>query len=137
MSFFNITAGTPLGGPRHLLDANIDWGQDLLELKRFVDRHPDVSPIQLAYFGYADPKLAGFPFEPVSQIEDRHGRSVLKPGWYAISVNHLVGYRHYEHDKPIYTHFQRFVPEHMAGYSIYIYQITSREISEDGINGDN
>src|SRR5579863_1195605 len=33
MSYFNLAAGGPRGGPEHLLDANIDWGQDLLELK--------------------------------------------------------------------------------------------------------
>lgn len=129
MSFFNLAAGGPLGGPRHLLDANIDWGQDLWELKRFVDRHPDVTPIQLAYFGYADPKLAGFISETLVKADNKEGLSDLKPGWYAISVNHLFGYRHYENDKPILTRFQQFTPKAMAGYSIYIYHLELTDVN--------
>lgn len=30
LSYFNELAGGPLNGPAHLLDANVDWGQDLL-----------------------------------------------------------------------------------------------------------
>jgi hypothetical protein len=125
MSFFNLLAGGPRGGARHLLDANIDWGQDLLELKRFVERRPEVSPIQLAYFGFIDPKLAQFPFEEISSKETANRTITLKPGWYAISVNHVFGYRHHEHDRPLFTGFQRFVPDATAGYSILIYHLTA------------
>ncbi|UUO04984.1 glycosyltransferase family 39 protein [Blastopirellula sp. J2-11] len=126
MSYFNLAAGGPTGGPRHLLDANIDWGQDLLELKKFLDRHPEARPIHLAYFGYATPGHAGIEFEEVPQyLESEIGLDVpkLEPGWYAVSVNHLYGYQHYENDKPAYTYFQRFELFAKAGYSIYIYKI--------------
>ena len=121
MSFFNLAAGGPIGGPRHLLDANIDWGQDLLELKRFVVRHPEVSPIQLAYFGFVDPAIAGFPFE-------RFSPSDMVPGWYAISANHVFGCRQYETDAPTLMQFQRLAPDVMIGYSIYLYHIDAEKI---------
>ncbi len=124
MSYFNLAAGGPLGGPKHLLDANADWGQDLLELKRFVDCHPEVVPIQLAYFGCADPNIAGFPHESILQNEKNELAPAFKPGWYAISVNHVFGYRHYDYDKPTFTRFQSLTPDAMAGYSIYIYHVT-------------
>src|SRR5439155_22186730 len=50
LSYFNELAGGPENGPAHLLDANIDWGQDLLELKRWSDAHPAARPFHLAYF---------------------------------------------------------------------------------------
>lgn len=127
MSYFSLVAGGPIGGPSHLLDANIDWGQDLLELKRFADRHPEAHPIRLAYFGYADPRLAGFDDTSVGQ-EAAMSEERLAPGWYAVSVNHLNGYRHFDSDKPIYTHFQRYTPEYLVGYSIYVYHITSEDL---------
>ncbi|WP_010586673.1 ArnT family glycosyltransferase [Schlesneria paludicola] len=128
MSYFNLVAGGPLGGPRHLLDANIDWGQDLLELKRFVDAHPEATPINLIYFGFADQKLAGFRAEPQSTLDNTVTRPNLTPGWYAISVNHLYGYRHYENDQPTWTRFQHIAPDMMAGYSIYLYHMTAERL---------
>jgi hypothetical protein len=103
-----------------------------LELKRFVDRHPEASPIGLAYFGFADPKLAKFAFTPIAlsaspSLTDRI-RSII-PGWYAVSVNHLYGYRHFDSDTDRYTHFQRFTPKATAGYSIYIFHITCEDIA--------
>lgn len=127
MSFFNRAAGGPLGGPAHLLDSNIDWGQDLLELRRFLDRHPGIGRIGLAYYGYVDPKFAGIDYvRPPQQSGDRLD---LEPGWYAISVCHLFGYKDAEFCAMAdYTYFRRFVPCAMAGYSIYIYHLTAEAI---------
>lgn len=126
MSYFNWAAGGPAGGHRYLLDANIDWGQDLWELKRYLDKHPEVKPIHFAYFGFASPDHAGIEWKEVPKLlESEIGPDgpELEPGWYAISVNHLYGYKHYENDEPVYTYFQRFTPVAKAGYSIYIYRI--------------
>lgn len=126
MSYFNLAAGGPEGGHRYLLDANIDWGQDLWELKRFLDNHPEAEPIHVAYFGFARPKHAGIEAQEVPQLlESEIGPDSpkLDPGWYAISVNHLYGYKHHEGEEPVYAYFQRFDPVAKAGYSIYIYHI--------------
>jgi hypothetical protein len=37
LSYFNELVGGPMGGPKHLLDSNIDWGQDLFYLKDWLD----------------------------------------------------------------------------------------------------
>jgi 4-amino-4-deoxy-L-arabinose transferase-like glycosyltransferase len=127
ISYFNLAAGGPRGGPNHLLDSNIDWGQDLLELRRFVARHPDVRPLRLSYFGDLNPRLAGIEFEQIPRLHDRGDWSrapKLKAGWYAISVNHLFGYYYHGPTGPDYRCFLQFTPDHMAGYSIYIYHIT-------------
>lgn len=130
MSYFNLAAGGPEGGHRYLLDANIDWGQDLWELKRFLDRHPEADPIHVAYYGFARPEHAGISSLDVPRILEPEAvldNKVLKPGWYAISVNYLYGYKRYENDEPVYTYFQRFTPVAKAGYSIYIYRIEPGE----------
>ena len=38
-------------GPRHLLDSNIDAGQDLFHLEDWYGSHPEARPIRVAYFG--------------------------------------------------------------------------------------
>ncbi len=122
MSFFNRAVGGPTGGPSHLLDANIDWGQDLLLLKDFVRKHSEIGTIRLAYFGMAEPEWAEFPFEPAPKADELNGNPP-PPGWYAVSVNHVYGYRHNEHDKPWYAYFAQYQPRSHLGYSIYVYEI--------------
>lgn len=49
MPYFNELAGRPEHGDDHLVDSNLDWGQDLLWFKRWLDRHPEARPFHLAY----------------------------------------------------------------------------------------
>ena len=124
-----ISAG-PLNGPRHLLDSNIDWGQDLFHLEDWCESHPEARPIKVAYFGgypldRSKVESAGFP--PVGpdrvQMDDKTDPAAFAPlpGWYALSVNEIYG------RSQQYRYFLRFEPVAMAGYSIYIYHITLDE----------
>jgi hypothetical protein len=137
LSYFNEAAGGPIGGPAHLLDSNIDWGQDLLNLRRWLDVHPEVAGLKLAYFGAAGPRLAGIdaPLPPRGPMEsgedpDRAGELGPQPGWFAVSVNYVYGYHDSKSDRPYYAYFRAFKPAAMAGYSIYIYHITRTEADE-------
>lgn len=131
-SYFNAVAGGPTGGPAHLLDANIDWGQDLLNLRRYLDQHPEIKTIGVAYFGVVPPSLAGI---PDTEVPEDMGHSVhtppIEPGWYAISVNHVYGYRRFDRSQPVYEYFRRFSPTAKAGYSIYIYHLTPDMLDRD------
>jgi hypothetical protein len=41
MSYFNEAVGGPENGHAYLVDSNIDWGQDLFFLRRWLDKHPE------------------------------------------------------------------------------------------------
>ncbi len=56
--FFNSLVGGPRNGENILLDSNIDWGQDLKLLKRWMTAH-GVSQINLAYWGVSDAEYYG------------------------------------------------------------------------------
>lgn len=139
MSFFNQLAGGPWGGPAYLVDANVDWGQDLLFLKKWYDQHPEARPLHLVYFGHLDISPAAaeiesqpvpgylFPADRKSKTEEMDGP---QPGWFAVSVNHIRGYHHYEGDRPQYTYFQHLKPVAQAGYSIYIYHLTEEQANQ-------
>jgi hypothetical protein len=58
LSYFNELIGGPSNGHKYLLDSNIDWGQDLKRLARYARQHSD-QPLQLAYFGSAEPAAYG------------------------------------------------------------------------------
>ena len=96
MSYFNELAGGPENGHEHLVDSNIDWGQDLLYLKSWLEEHPEAEPLHLAYFGGFDPGVAGIKFSlPPRGTSWDNGIALpppdLKPGYYAISVSLLRG----------------------------------------------
>jgi len=143
LSYFNELVGGPMGGPKHLINSNLDWGQDLLFLKDWLHDHseagpsqPRRAPISLIYFGYFNPRHAGIEYTvPDALVERQDGPvpvEVIPPGWYAVSVNFVRGYPWFVY-KPDGTKagvsqnalaaFQRLKPVAIAGYSIYIYKV--------------
>jgi len=108
-----------------LLDANIDWGQDVLRLKQWIDDHPDANPLHTAITTFVPLDSVGIESEPIPRAnESGNGQFVpLKPDWYAISVNQLIGYKLYGSDRPECMQFQQMEPVDRIGYSIYIYHV--------------
>jgi hypothetical protein len=62
ISFFSFLIGGPKYGHEWLLDSNAAWGQDLVFLKEWIDRHPEARPLQLANVGWLDPQELGIEF---------------------------------------------------------------------------
>lgn len=99
LAFFNLAAGGRDNGRQWLASSNIDWGQDLVYLRRELARR-GIDEIRLAYFGHADPAdygvrytvpLPGASGADAVRRDQRTGELAFAPGWYAISVNHLLG----------------------------------------------
>jgi 4-amino-4-deoxy-L-arabinose transferase-like glycosyltransferase len=145
MSYFNELAGGPDRGHDHLVDSNIDWGQDLLFLKDWLEDHPEARPLGLAYYNIVDPRMVGIEFtlppfgvcEGPLPSEEAALRVGPQPGYYAVSVNYVRGSstimapdgkggRH-PLARNAYSYFYRFEPIAKAGYSIFIYHITAEE----------
>ena len=53
LAYFNILAGGPANGYRHLVDSSLDWGQDLPNVKRYIEAHHVSGPTYISYFGTA------------------------------------------------------------------------------------
>lgn len=69
LGFFNAAAGGPLNGTRYLLDSNVDWGQDLKRLPRFLAQNKVEQPC-FAYFGEAEPEYYGIRALPLTHVVD-------------------------------------------------------------------
>src|SRR6266446_178506 len=82
LSYFNEIAGGPENGAEHLVDSNLDWGQDLFFLKTWYDAHPEARPFYLVYFGAMDPRCVGIHFVLPDSAD-------LSTGYYAISATIL------------------------------------------------
>lgn len=63
LSYFNVIAGGPSNGYRHLVDSNVDVGQDVIALKHWLDaeaaRRGSAERVFLSFFGPSDPKSYG------------------------------------------------------------------------------
>ncbi len=148
LSYFNEAAGGPESGAEHLDNSNIDWGQDLLYVKTWLEVHPEARPFGLAYFGVIDPRVLGIDFVMAPPVQGitvpaSHASSPTRgphPGYFAISVNYLFGttficFKHAD-EQPTpcggkdFEYFRLLSPIARAGYSIYIYHLTFDEANE-------
>ena len=147
ISYFNEFVGGPKNGHWHLLDSNVAWGQDLLYLHQWLDKHPEAKPVRLATFGWVDPRLAGIEFtlpptgpnRPVDGYDaDEHHEVGPLPGWHIIDVNFLHGthwpapngeggWREIAPNGFNYEYFQRFQPVDRVAYSYLVYHITRQD----------
>ena len=57
LAYFNVASGGSDRRVPHLIDSNLDWGQDLVNLRRWADGHQGDQPIGLAYFGQIPPDV--------------------------------------------------------------------------------
>jgi hypothetical protein len=130
LSYFNELAGGPDNGHRYLLDSNIDWGQDLLYLKDWVEDHPEAASLGLAYDNFIDYRVCGAEFasvppDPPSGAPREavgNARFGPHPGYFAVDLHSLK--------TGPYRYFERFWPAAKAGYSIFIYHITPEQAGQ-------
>lgn len=130
-SFFNQLAGPWQNWSNLLVDSNLDWGQDLIELRRVMDER-GIDTVNLAYFGKAAPEAYGVRYRPLpSYLRFMEGREIAaynpytpEPGWYAISATALRTGIMTPDTVDLYKVFRPLAPDARAGYSIYLYHLT-------------
>jgi 4-amino-4-deoxy-L-arabinose transferase-like glycosyltransferase len=58
LAYFNESLGGPRRAYRHVVESNLDWGQDLGTLADYLEKRGN-PPLQLAYFGVEKPERYG------------------------------------------------------------------------------
>lgn len=117
LSYFNEIVGGPRNGHFHLLDGNVEWGQDVLYVREWIDRHPEARPLRSAIWSYLPASVLGVkPEEAIGQFGDS-----VPAGWYVVSVNHLRG--DYRLRQPELEKFLSLKPESRIAYTSYVYHI--------------
>jgi hypothetical protein len=131
LAYFNELSGGPVEGCNHLLDSNIDWGQDLRELQAYL-RDQNVDNVGLAYFGMVPPARVGINYHLPPSFDQVLAGAALPPGWYAVSVNFVQGRPHTIRDADDqvrrvgageFAYFRRLVPVARIGWSINVYRV--------------
>ncbi|MDB5306250.1 MAG: Dolichyl-phosphate-mannose-protein mannosyltransferase [Gemmataceae bacterium] len=128
IAYFNELSGGPAGGVRVVADSNADWGQDLPQLKAYMDRE-GIGAVYLSYFGTDRPEAYGIRFQPLPG----YGR-VGPPGGeltpvdaprhvVAVSANNLLGI--YIADPDTFAWLRTRPPTAILGGSIYLFDLTA------------
>ncbi|WP_165219063.1 glycosyltransferase family 39 protein [Aquisphaera insulae] len=111
LAYFNVLSGGPDRVPPRLIDSNLDWGQDLINLQDWYRDKAAGQPIGLAYFGQINPallesrgpvmkwfippvrpgglKTMGDPGAP--PLRATGPAAQLRPGYYALSATIVQG----------------------------------------------
>ena len=106
------------------MDSNLDWGQDLKGLKKYMEEH-SISKIGLSYFGSDSPERYGINYDwlPSWYLRDpdpEHHVFHLKK-WVAISATNIQG--PYLGNRDTFAWFRNHKPIAKIGYSIFIYKL--------------
>ncbi len=130
-AYFNALVGGPRGGHNHLVDSNIEWGQDILLLADWVEQHPDrpLDGVSYSLDWLIDREVLGLPPEqpPNGYAGDRIDAEVERlfgpqPGRYAIFVMPLR--KHWQE----IGYFRPFEPTEVLGQTVYIYEVSPGDV---------
>jgi len=133
IAYFNTISGGPNRGAEHLIDSNIDWGQDLVNLRKWLLKNAPGKPVGLAYFGQIHPRIfhergEGFDWflppvrpgtrdlrdDPIPRQTLDPNASRLQPGLYAVSATLVEGLKWRVYESP----FQGYGLNRWAPYSV-------------------
>lgn len=134
LSYFNAITGGPRGGSAVLLDANVDWGQDLLRMRDWLRRHAVPGDLFVMHTGFVSPAMLGIACEwppaavPVDVTEELtpEQRTSLgpRPGTYMISIHEYQRRRHR------YRYLEQATLIDRIGYSMLVYRLTEAQAAE-------
>lgn len=130
LAYFNQFVGGADNGYKYLVDSNLDWGQELKGLKKYMDKQK-VKRITLSYFGVDSPERYGIEYDwlpsyhlynpkPDSEPEMPEGQLV------AISATNLHGI--YFDDRNTFAWLKDYEPVAKIGYSIFLYDISAERM---------
>ncbi len=115
LAFFSELVGGANYGARYLVDSNLDWGQELKRLGRYMDEH-NIPFVYITYFGQAplETYLSDFRYLPTTdEPEAIHALD----GWAAISATVLFA----KGDEYAWLRGRR--PTTKIGYAIFLYDL--------------
>jgi hypothetical protein len=135
LSYFNEFVGGPLNGPAHLLDANVDWGQDLLFLRAWHHRCRKARPLHLLISETVDPRLAQIDFLPLRNHPLHFSRGELardycaarRLSWYVMCVNEVFQQNSVRGKSGRYSQLNSYLPNDRIGYSMIVYSFPAAD----------
>src|SRR3989344_1126021 len=122
IAWYNELAPLKGGGHNITVDSNLDWGQDLRYLAKFVEDNK-IEKINVNYFGWAPPEYyLGDKFEPWWKEKTR------PHGWFALSATYkqegcATPAKGWRHPTDYYCLLNDYQPVAIIGNSIFVYNL--------------
>ena len=125
LAYFNEIAGGARGGYRYLVDSNLDWGQNLWDLRTWMDEHGE-ERVNYAHYSPARPQVYGInaEFLPPDPRAVAFTPWHPAPGLYAIGATVLQG--PYAPDVNTYAWFRGRQPIARLGNALWLYRVSPR-----------
>jgi 4-amino-4-deoxy-L-arabinose transferase-like glycosyltransferase len=126
LAYFNEFGGGSANGYRYLVDSNLDWGQELKDLKAYMDSH-GIDRVHLSYFGSDSPERYGIKYDWLPSYELANQNQALstvnipRNSYVAISATNLQGV--YMEPQTIFRWLDRLTPVARLGHSMFVYHI--------------
>ncbi|MBL7150226.1 MAG: glycosyltransferase family 39 protein [Candidatus Pacebacteria bacterium] len=126
LAYFNELAGGPNQGFVYTVDSNLDWGQDLKRLKKWVDENK-IDKIYVDYFGGGDAKYY-LKEKYASWQGTQDPNEFPKENYLAVSATFLQGGRGmpapgFNQPWGYYLWLNKYTPVAKIGHSIFVYYI--------------
>ena len=118
-AYFTEAIGGPSQGWRYLGDSNLDWGQDILTAKQWIDANPEKRPVYLVY------SIPGVDFRKVG-IDADDGRPMVtphgptQPGWWIVFARPMLD--------PGNRWFREHPPTKRLSVTTSVFQITKEDL---------
>ncbi len=123
LAYFNELAGGPANGYKFAVDSNLDWGQDLKRLTRWVEDQR-IEKIMVSYFGGGVPE-----YYLLERSEPYNEQKIRREGgWLAVSATLLQGGRAratkgFDQSTTHFLWLNQYEPVTVIGHSIFVYRI--------------
>lgn len=111
IAYFSEVCGGAERGHQFLADSNLDWGQDLLRLRRFMQEN-NIPSVAISHFGLVDPRAYGIDCAPLTKPNG--------PETVVISINHLLGIDPWGQAAAVGPYRGR-EPRARVGYSLWVF----------------
>jgi len=126
LTYFNELVGGPDKGYIYTVDSNLDWGQDLKRLKKWIDQNK-IEKIYVDYFGGGDAKYY-LKEKYAPWWGTRDPQELPKGSYLAVSATFLQGGRGepvpgFNQQYGYYRWLDKYKPVTKIGYSIFVYYI--------------
>jgi 4-amino-4-deoxy-L-arabinose transferase-like glycosyltransferase len=126
LAYFNELGGGSANGYRHLVDSNLDWGQELKDLKAYMDSR-GIDRVYLSYFGSDSPERYGIKYDWLPSFELKNPNpqqssvNIPRQSYVAISATNLQGV--YMEPQTQFRWLDRLTPVARLGHSMFVYYI--------------
>ncbi|MCJ7739770.1 glycosyltransferase family 39 protein [Candidatus Microgenomates bacterium] len=127
LSYTNELTGIPPKGYKYLSDSEVDWGQDLGRLGKWLKENSlDKETITLSYLGTADPQYYGIKYQPLryDMLDSLRGIVAVSVGNLTLGDWQVTGTSDYKLGlvKAPLDFLRAKKPEAVVGKSIFVYK---------------